>query len=100
MPEPDESAPRVSRGAAAPDDFARPERPTFAERDTQAPRLQSATMRLGSTVPAPLGFLRFCAAWPDQCGLSSGGETTEDRDRTLTSRYYWNIVFQHGTAPA
>ena len=80
---------------AAADRPISPRRPEVPEAETA--RLQPATMQLGSTVPAPLGFLRFCATWPDQCGLVAAGETSEARDRNLTARYYWNVVFRRPT---
>jgi predicted transglutaminase-like cysteine proteinase len=97
-PEPGESELRPDSSPAR-ESSAPPRPPGFAEREPPAPRLQSATMRLGPAVPAPLGFLRFCADWPEQCGLSGAGESAEARDRRLTSRYYWNVVFHPRSAP-
>jgi predicted transglutaminase-like cysteine proteinase len=62
-------------------------------------------MALGSATAAPLGYLRFCARRPDQCGLdaptaANGAPVDPDqRAKALFARYYWSMAFQ-GAAPA
>jgi predicted transglutaminase-like cysteine proteinase len=57
-------------------------------------------MALGSATAAPLGYLRFCARRPDQCGLdaptaANGAPVDPDqRAKALFARYYWSLAFQ------
>ena len=56
----------------------------------------SDPMVLGAAAPAPLGYLRFCARRPDQCGLDVGSATSMDageRERRLVAKYYWAVAF-------
>lgn len=55
-------------------------------------------MRLGDRAPPPLGYLRFCARVPDQCGLAIKADAArvEQRIRDLNSAYYWTAVFDSG----
>jgi predicted transglutaminase-like cysteine proteinase len=56
-------------------------------------------MELGAPAPAPVGFLRFCARRPDQCGLGAtvAGPDLETR---LIASYYWAVAFHSPTAVA
>lgn len=53
----------------------------------------AGSMQLGAPAPAPIGFLRFCARRPDQCGLDPT-EAGADLETQLVGRYYWGVTFQ------
>lgn len=66
----------------------------------------AAPMRLGRAVPAPIGYLRFCARRPDQCGLDPAaadagpGGDSGVREKQLLAEYYWPLAFGAARAPA
>jgi predicted transglutaminase-like cysteine proteinase len=64
-----------------------------ARADTPA----AGPMRLGAPAPAPIGFLRFCARRPDQCGLNRA-EAGADLETQLVAQYYWAVTFRTGGA--
>jgi predicted transglutaminase-like cysteine proteinase len=59
-------------------------------------------MTLGEAAPAPLGFLRFCARRPDQCGLEDDANlgpaalSAGERAQALVAKYYWSVAFSAG----
>jgi predicted transglutaminase-like cysteine proteinase len=61
-------------------------------------------MVLGPVAAAPLGYLRFCARRPYQCGLdaptaANGAPIDPDaRAKALFARYYWSTAFQDAGA--
>jgi predicted transglutaminase-like cysteine proteinase len=57
---------------------------------------QATFMPLGSASAAPLGFLKFCARMPEQCGLPVQAGSDMDVDaisRALIAKYYWAVMF-------
>jgi predicted transglutaminase-like cysteine proteinase len=60
-----------------------------------APFVATAPMALGAPAPAPIGFLRFCARRPDQCGLHPA-EAGAELETHLMAQYYWAVTFQTG----
>jgi predicted transglutaminase-like cysteine proteinase len=76
-----------------------PARPAAA---VQAGQVKTDNMGLGEAAPAPLGYLRFCARRPDQCGLegetwsSLNAMTVADRADQLLAKYYWSVAFASG----
>jgi predicted transglutaminase-like cysteine proteinase len=62
-------------------------------------------MNLGERAPAPLGYLRFCARRPDQCGLQvEGGDAAAESgaalERRLIGTYFWSVAFATHAAAA
>jgi predicted transglutaminase-like cysteine proteinase len=88
-----------SRPAAQTAETPTPARPAAA---VPAAQVKTDKMGLGEAAPAPLGYLRFCARRPDQCGLegetwsSLNAMTVDDRADQLLAKYYWSVAFASG----
>jgi predicted transglutaminase-like cysteine proteinase len=57
------------------------------------PATPALAMQTGTAVPAPIGFLNFCARLPSECGLEDGANV-EARRADLIRDYYWSVAMR------
>lgn len=85
---------------------AAPSAPAAPSRAVLAFGSAAQTMPLAGPAAAPLGYLRFCARQPDQCGPEATtlqGGSADDvaaRQSQFYAKYYWPAAFQSGTPGA
>jgi predicted transglutaminase-like cysteine proteinase len=79
--------------------------PSAAAPSAAAAEAPADPMTLGAAAPAPLGYLRFCARRPDQCGvdpnaLAGGDAGNQPLEAELINRYYWAVAFGGTGSPS